>query len=124
MNVIDTALATKLAGLSGSTGVHNTLANPGAAFPYVVFHLTSSVSEDTNTKDGDRLLYDVKAVSDDWSPNTAGTIAALIDGALHLQSLTIAGWTCVQVRRLYRFTYHDGEAWHVGGTYEILTEKT
>ncbi|NLE77414.1 MAG: DUF3168 domain-containing protein [Chloroflexi bacterium] len=124
MNAVAAALATKLAGLAGSTGVYNTLAKPGAAFPYVVFALSSGASEDTNTKDGDRLLYDVKAIDNALSPKAAGDIAALVDAALHLQSLSITGWTCVQVRRVARFTYFDGEAWHVGGTYEVLTEKS
>jgi hypothetical protein len=125
VNVVDEALKTALDGadLGAATGVCNTLAPPKQAFPYVVFALVSAITEDSNTADGLRLQYDVKAVSKDASPAAAGAIADLIDAALHGQSLTITGWICVQVRRVARLKVHDGECWHVGGTYEILIQE-
>lgn len=127
MNALETGLYTKLAAASLGGTVYNSRAVSTATFPYVVFSMVSGVTDDSNTADGITFEYDVKAVDRDVAaekgPKDAGVVAELIDTALHHQSLTIAGWNCTGLRRVARIKYHDGEAWHVGGTYRIRIQE-
>lgn len=125
MNAVEEALYNALssANLGEATGVFNTLAPQGQAYPFVVFTFVLGQTDASAGADGLRLQYDVKAVDDDPSPRVAGAIADAIDAALHFGTLSITGWNCVEVRRVGRIKYHDGECWHVGATYEILIQE-
>jgi len=72
-------------------GIYNTVARQGTALPYVIFFWTGGGLENINPSELHNVVYVVKVVADD--AHEAGTIQGYIKNALHLQTLTVAGYT-------------------------------
>ena len=108
MNQLDAAIYTKLTGAAALTGllsagtasVFQTLAPENENPPYVVFHKQSNVPAYTfGGVAFENALYLVKAVTQEPSAKTAGSVASQINAALQDAALTIDGYTHMYLRR-------------------------
>ena len=100
MRVTEIGLYNKLAAdstltgaLSAATAIYNTIAPPGTSVPYVVFNWNGGGLMNINPSDLHNTTYAVKVIADDTAE--AGTIQGYIKTALHLQTLTVSGYTNV-----------------------------
>jgi len=129
MNVVDAALYTRLSEdlplmTLATGGVFHRLAPAGSATPYVVFQLQSGEATYTQGRLATRdMSYLVKAIDEGLSSKVAGQIDELIDALLTDESLTLAGWENIYLRRTSDVQYvevADGVAYqHVGALYDI-----
>ena len=124
MNVTEIGLYNKLAAavalrtlLTSTTAIYPGVAPQGTALAYVVYSYAGGGLENITPSELHSNLYMVKGVA--ASISAAGAIQAQIKAALHLQTLTVQGYTnfdmaCeaeVQVNE----TLKDGTfAWHRG----------
>lgn len=135
MNEMETALYQKLTGdaaliallASGANSVFNQRAAGGAAYPLVIFQQQGGGDENKSPHRSQNFLYLVKAISS-TSLQEAGTIDAAIDAALHLKTLTVAGWTNFWLAREneVRFTETTPEGvnyYHAGAVYRVRIAK-
>jgi hypothetical protein len=129
MNVLETALysrlsgGTALTGALGGTAIYNTVVPVNATFPACVFQLQGGGDENITPKRSKSLLYTVKAVSA-TSAKAAGVIDAEIDTLLHGKPITVTGYTNFWLFRESDISYAEpngagGYYWHVGGVYRI-----
>ena len=118
MNAVDDAVFDKLASGTaliaalGGTAIYWQVANQGTAFPYVVYFQSSGIDENRSPRRTRRMMYTVKAVSDD--PDEAGDLDAYLDALLHKQTLTVTGYGN------YR-TYRENDVEYLEQTNEGLT---
>jgi len=98
MNATEIGLYNKLAAdgtltgaLSAATAIYNPVAPQSTTLPYVVFFWSGGGLENINPSELHNVVYTVKAVADDAAE--AGTIQGYIKSALHLQTLTVSGYT-------------------------------
>jgi len=98
MNAIEIGLYNKLKGnstltaaLSSATAIYNTVAPQGTSMPYVVFNWAGGGLENISPSELHNVVYVVKALADDTSE--AATLQGYIKSAVHLQTLTVSGYT-------------------------------
>jgi len=131
MNVIEAGLYTALAADTaliaelGSTAIYSRHAPQGAAMPFVIFNHAGGGHENLTPSDTQSHVYLVKAVaSEAQGAKKAGTIDALIIGALHKQALTVTGYTnfYMAAEEEVQLTETSGEGgfiYHTGHYYRI-----
>ena len=119
INPIGKALFTKLTGTSaltgllaaGTAGVFEDVVSQNENPPYVVFNAqapsTPLYAFGSATVKLEDVIYQVKAVAEGHSGAAAGTIADKIDDALNGATLTITGYTSVQIVRLQNISYPE-----------------
>ena len=118
MNAVDDAVfnalaaGTALTTALGGTESYCQLATQGAALPYVVFFQSSGLDENSSPRRARRMMYTVKAVSDDQ--DEAGDLDAYLDALLHESTLTVTGYGN------YR-TYRENDIEYVEQTLAGLT---
>jgi len=126
--LLETALFGKLAGYApliselGGTLIFNQLAPPDTALPYVIFQYQGGGDENLISRRMINTPYTVKAVA--ASKAKAHSINEDIDAALHMQTLTVSGYTNFWTAREDRVSYHELESdgapvFHEGGVYRI-----
>lgn len=100
MNATEAGIYSKLTGdstltgaLSSATAIYNTIAPQATALPYVVFFWTGGGLENINPSELHNVVYVIKAIADDATE--AGVLQGYIKDAVHLQTLTVSGYTNV-----------------------------
>ena len=106
----------------GGSYIYDKIAPQAQARPYVIFSFAGGGHENINPSELINVVFLVKAVSDNSSE--AGTIDGLIKTALHLQTLTVAGFTNIIMLREnevdYAETVREGvNVFHGGALYRI-----
>lgn len=121
--IYDALAVTALTNLVG-TRIYRDMAPQGAAYPMVIY-AWSGGGDDNDTPARSRSpLYQVRAVSAE-SADEAGDIAAVIDGLLHHQTLTVSGYTnyrTTQTSEVNGAEFDEGAGkrfWHRGAVYRI-----
>ena len=108
-----------------STRVYNTLAEPSAALPYIVFQYVSGGYANQTPQGEIDLQFQVSGWSE--SAATAAALQAAIDSALHQQTLTIPNWVfydCAQRGAVWQqVTINARQYWQGGGTYRIRATR-
>jgi hypothetical protein len=134
MNALDSALYTKLqatAGLTsllaGTTSIYHMQAPEGAVLPYAVFSLQGGGDQNDTANRMKNVVVFVRAYSG-ASAAQAGSIDAQIDTALHLQSLSVTGWTSVWLAReqdleLTENVPNGAPVYMSGGLYRVRLDK-
>ena len=128
MNVVDDGLydllaaGTALTTALGGTAIYWQIANQRTAFPYVIFFESSGIDENSSPVRARRMMYTVKAVSDD--PDEAGDLDGHIDTLLRDATLTVSGYRNYRTWRENDIGYVEltnaGEAiFHRGAQYGI-----
>jgi len=114
----DSSLTTLL----GGTLIYNRRApqNPGTA--YVVFQWQGGGDENLQPSRSRNVLYTVKAVCD--TAEKAAAVDSAIDTALHNTTLTVSGWTNINVVRTDDVNFVESTGvetayYHAGGIYQI-----
>lgn len=104
MNVFNSALYSRLQGtaitslLSGTTAIYHQQAPEDAEYPYIIFSTPSEIDENmTQNRTKNNVVF-IRAYSGS-SAAQAGSIDAAIDSAIHLQPLTVSGWTNIWMAR-------------------------
>lgn len=105
-NLLASAIYSKLTAgtiLGAGVNVYRNQANEGAVLPYVVFSLNAGGPLNINPSDlRDEVVF-VRAYASTagtvLGANVAGSIDALASGALHKQTLTVTGYTCIRTVR-------------------------
>ena len=135
MNELDTALYTRLqttAGLTsllaGTASIYHLQAPEGATLPYVCFSIQGGGDENQSPHRTKNLVVFVRAYSGS-SAAQAGSIDAQIDTALHLNPLTVSGWTDLWLARETDLETVQNEpsgrqVWMAGGMFRFMAEKT
>lgn len=105
MNAIGNALYSRLQTtsalttlLAGTTAIYHLRAPEGQAYPYVVFSIQGGGDMNMTAHRHKNLVYNIRAYSAD-SALVAGSIDNAIDGALHLNPLTVSGWSNIWLAR-------------------------
>lgn len=98
-NALNAALYTRLAGTVTAAGsaVYYQQAPDGAARPYIVFDYTAELDENETSNRTKNVVAFIRAFAD--APAQAGTIDAQIDSLLHMQALTVTGYTNFWIAR-------------------------
>jgi len=116
MNVVEIGLYNALSGysalttaLGSATAIWNGVAEQGTTLPYVVCAYAGGGLENINPSELHNLVYMVQALADDTTE--ASTLQGHIKGALHLQTLTVTGYTNI-------YTACEGEINYVETTRE------
>lgn len=105
MNVLNAALYTRLQGsastyLSGTTAIYYKQAPEDAALPYIVWNIQGGGDENLDANRTKNLVLFIRAYARGaGSAALAGTIDNQIDAALHLNPLTVSGWTNIWLAR-------------------------
>lgn len=109
----------------GGTAIYNKQApqSPGSA--YVVFGWQGGGDENESPRRLRNVLYQIKGIARRQS--TAASIDSKLDAALHLQTLTVSGFSNIWMAREGDINYVEqdsgGVTWyHVGGMYRILID--
>lgn len=133
MNELDQAIYKKLQGrsqltalLAGTTSIYADQAPDNAAFPYVVFSHQGGGDENLDAHRTKNVVKFIRAYSQE-SKAQAGSIDAQIDAALHLQTLTVTGWSNFWTAREEDLSAVDTlsnsqKVYMVGGLYRIRIE--
>jgi hypothetical protein len=128
-NLIASAMYAKLTGgtaltalLASTTSVYRNQGPEGAARPFVVFSQYAGGPININPSDLREVVYFVRAYA--ATAAAAGSIDAAASTLLHNGTLSVSGYTCVNVAREMDFELvenpSDGEqSFMVGGTYRI-----
>lgn len=113
-------------------GVHNGIAPPGTAFPYVVFDKITGdhqylLGGPSATPALSTLSYRVKAIDASLSKEAAQAALAIADGLLNGIALVVSGATTLYCQRLRDVDYDEpGEGvtiyQHVGHEYDIVLD--
>lgn len=98
-NALNTAIFSRLAGTVTAAGsaVYFLQAPDNKARPYIVFDYTSDLDENETPNRTKNTVVFVRAYAD--TPGQAGTIDAQIDTLLHMQALTVTGYTNFWIAR-------------------------
>lgn len=141
MNAVGKALFTKLAGASsltallaaGTAGVFENVAPQNEDVPYVVFNAQSPSTPlyafGSATVKLEDAIYQVKGITEGHSAAAAGTIADKINDALNGATLTITGYTSLQIGRIQDIDYPEvvqgGKRFnHRGALYRVRAFST
>lgn len=130
VNAVKAGLYAALAGDStltafvGSDAVYDGVAPQGKATPYIIFQkLTGVASYAFSGLAFDTHTFLVKAVDEDPSAATVGSIAERIDAVLTDQDITLSSGTIMVLRRQQDIDYPevaDGRTFrHVGALYTV-----
>lgn len=108
--------------LGGTARIFEMLAPPEQALPYVIFNWQGGGDENLTPSRMVNEVWTVKGVADTLAK--AKLIAEDIDGALHMQTLTVTGWTNFLCRREDSLRYQEVDEagnpiWNVGALYRI-----
>jgi len=134
INALASALYTRLQGtalttlLAGTTSIYHMQAPEGAALPYVVFSLQGGGDENLDKNRTKQLSVFVRGYSK-TSAAQAGSIDAEADTLLHLNELTVSGWTNIWLARETDLetveVNRPGENVYMqGGFYRVHLDKT
>ena len=135
MNIMDTAIYSKLQSssgltslLSGTASIYSVQAPENAALPYVVFSIQGGGDENMDKHRTKNLVYFIRAYSKVGLAQ-AGSIDAAVDAALHLQTLSPSGWANFWTAREEDLSAVENppnaqQIHMVGGMYRIRIEKT
>ncbi len=135
MNIMDTAIYSKLQSssgltslLSGTASIYSVQAPENAALPYVVFSIQGGGDENMDKHRTKNLVYFIRAYSKVGQAQ-AGSIDAAVDAALHLQTLSPSGWANFWTAREEDLSAVENppnaqQIHMVGGMYRIRIEKT
>ena len=115
-----TALVSKL----GGTAIWDTLVPQATGTPYVVFNYSGGGDENLSPVRTRNLVYTVKTVTSGFSGKLQGEqIDGLVDGLLHMGTLTLTGWNNWWMARTSDVAYTEMAGgtvfWHRGGQYRI-----
>ncbi len=108
--------------------IYHDPAPQGAAYPFVVFFKSSGMPTEAFGAPSalETDVWTVKAVDRSTTADTAEAIAARIKALLNDATLSIAGATCLYLRRQSDVEFPDvvdGVAYrHAGATYRLITE--
>jgi hypothetical protein len=135
MNAYNAALYTRLQTtsgvtslLAGTTSIYHLQAPEGAALPYVVYSLQSDVEPNDTAHRVRNDLGFIRAYSG-VSAVQAGSIDAAIDTALHMQPLTVTGWSDLWLAREQELETVENQPsgkqiFMQGAFYRVILEKT
>lgn len=127
MNVIEDGIYDKLAGHAAlaalvGTRIYRQEAPPDATYPLVIYQHQAGGDDNETPARALSPLYGIRGVSK-VSADEAGDVADAIDGAMHMQTLTVTGWTNYWTARtsLLRYTENteSTQKWHAGAFYRI-----
>jgi hypothetical protein len=109
--------------LAGTTSIYHLQAPEGATLPYVVYSTQGGGDENLSQHRTKNLVVFVRAYSGS-SAAQAGSIDAQIDAALHLNPLTVSGWTDFWLARETELETVQNEpsgrpVWMAGAMYRI-----
>lgn len=108
----------------GLTGLYNTEAPPGAAFPYGVFTLVSDVPDWTFSEDFENCLVQFNLFSDHkTSPVEICALFELLKVAFDFVDLTVSGYKSVSLTRELSTLLRIDMVWQYTVTYRIYLEK-
>ena len=131
MNAVETGIYSKLTADTGAgglmvtaTGVYHRVAPAGAVVPYVLFNKQSGVHEFARAARMWRdYLYLFKIIDEGYSTARAGTLLERIDTLLNDGTITISGYSLMEMRRQSDIEYEeisDGVVYqHVGALFRI-----
>lgn len=132
ITALETGLYNALSGYSGLTTllggtlIYNKQApqNPGTA--YVVFQWQGGGDENLQLNRSRNVLYTVRAIAD--TQEKAAAVDTQIDGALHNQTLTVSGWSNINMVRTDDISFVESTdvetpLFHVGGIYQIQIDE-
>lgn len=134
MNEFEAALYTRLTGeasvtalLAGTASIYNQQAPPGDDYPLIVFQYQGGGDENKSPHRARNVLYTIKAISEEGLTD-AGAIDAAIDTVLHLDELTVSGWSNFWLAReddlrLVETTPEGKRYYHAGGIYRARIAK-
>ena len=91
--------------LSATTAIYPDIAPQGTAMPYVVYSYAGGGLENINPSELHNEVYIVKGVDDERS--VASNIQAQIKSALHLQTLTVSGYTNLWMACEGQVNFHE-----------------
>lgn len=110
----------------GGTLIYNAMApqNPGSK--YVVYNQQGGGDANESPTRMRDLLYQVKGIA--TTKAIASTIDSAIDDALHNQTLTVSGWTNIQLMRISDINFIEPDAggvnrYHAGGIYRVIIDS-
>jgi hypothetical protein len=103
--------------LSAATAIYPDTAPQGTAKPYVVYSYAGGGLENINPSELHNTVFIVKGIAD--SVSVASNVAAQIKTALHLQALTVSGYTnfitlCENEVQLMETSREGALIWHRG----------
>src|SRR5260221_9715713 len=107
MNVLSSAIYTRLQTtsaitslLAGTTSIYNMQAPEGSPYPYCVFSLQGGGDvNDTPIRLKNLIVFVRAFTAGPAGAAQGGSIDAQIDTALHLNPLTVSGWTDIWLAR-------------------------
>ncbi len=108
--------------VTGTLGTYDSLSAQGAATPYVIFQLQTSVDEYAfGAEHGESLDVVLKSVTNrQWASQQGFTIYDTAHHALQDAPLMVSGADLLRCRRQSRLQYRDRDGyWHVGGVYRL-----
>lgn len=113
---------------AGSASLFNLQAKENASYPYLVWSIQGGGDVNLEPHRVKNLIVFIRAYSVS-SAAQAGSIDAQIDSALHLNPLTVSGWTNLWLAREQDLETVENEpnsrqVWMAGGFYRLLLEDT
>jgi len=135
MNVLNQGIYNKLAGTAitnllanGSASIFSLLAKDNAAPPYIVYSIQGGGDENFDSNRTKNIVMFIRAYSQ-VSEAQAGSIDAQIDAAMHLQTLSVSGWSNFWTAREEDLTAveildNGTKIWMNGGFYRIRIQDT
>ena len=135
MNILNQAIYNKLAGTaitsllaSGSASIFSVLAKDNATLPYLVYSIQGGGDENFDAHRTKNLVMFIRAYSQ-VSEAQAGSIDAQIDAAMHLQTLSVTGWSNFWTAREEDLTAveildNGQKIWMSGGLFRVRIEDT
>ena len=137
MNVLDTAIYSRLQStsaltslLAGTTALYNRQAPEGQVLPYVVWSIQGGGDmHETPRRRKNLLLYVRAYTTGSNGAAQGGSIDAQIDTALHLNPLTVSGWTNIWLAREQDLEIVEnpptgGQVFMNGGIYRCFLDST
>ena len=130
INALAAGLYSKLQGgtaltslLSGTTAIYHNVAPDNATLPYVIFSVQGGGDENQSPNRTQNLVLFVRGYSGN-SQAQAGSIDTQIDNLLHMQTVTVSGWTNIWTARESSLTMPEpqpngGYVYMSGGYYRI-----
>lgn len=135
MNVLNQSIYNKLAGTaitsllaSGTASIFSLQARDNAPLPYLVYSIQGGGDENLTPHRTKNIVLFIRAYSQ-VSEAQAGSIDAQIDAAMHLQTLSVTGWSNFWTAREEDLTAvnildNGNKIWMSGGFYRIKIEDT
>ena len=113
---------------AGSASLFHLQAKENTSYPYLVWSIQGGGDVNLEPHRVKNLLVFIRAYSVN-SAAQAGSIDAQIDIALHLQPLTVSGWTNLWLAREQDLETVENEpnsrqVWMAGGFYRMVLEDT